>query len=96
MTVVSFVKYEFEKRMIKHIQSVFDSASLNKVLSEHGLFFFTANALLALGLMKLYVSIKSYSLENLYKIMVDKNYLGILSSGVITKDEKLIPLNQVL
>lgn len=38
MTVVSFVKYEFEKRMIKHIQSVFDSASLNKVLSEHGLY----------------------------------------------------------
>lgn len=67
-----------------------------EVLRKHGLFFFSANALLALGLMKLYVSIKSYSLENLYKIMVDKNYVGILSSGVITIEEKLIPLSQVL
>ncbi len=66
------------------------------VLREHGLFFFSANALLALGLMKLYISIKSYSLENLYKIMVDKKFFGILSSGVITQDEKLIPLSQVL
>ena len=66
------------------------------VLREHGLFFFSANALLALGLMKLYISIKSYSLENLYKIMVDKKFVGILSSGVITQDEKLIPLSQVL
>lgn len=38
------------------------------VLREHDLFFISANALLALGLMKLYVSIKSYSLENLYKL----------------------------
>ncbi len=67
-----------------------------EVLRKHGLFFFSANALLALGLMKLYVSIKSYSLEYLYKIMVDKNYVGILSSGVITIEEKLIPLSQVL
>ena len=66
------------------------------VLREHGLFFFSANALLALGLMKLYVSIKEYSLENLHKIMIDRNYLGILSSGVITNDEKLLPLNVVL
>ncbi len=62
------------------------------VLREHKLFFFSANALLALGLMKLYVSIKTYSLENLYKIMIDRNYVGILSSGVVTKDERLIPL----
>jgi len=60
------------------------------------LFFFSANALLALGLMKLYVSIKTYSLENLYKIMIDRNYVGILSSGVITRDEKLIPLDELL
>lgn len=66
------------------------------VLREHRLFFFSANALLALGLMKLYVSIKTYSLENLYKIMIDKNYVGILSSGVITKEEKIIPLSEVL
>ena len=66
------------------------------VLREHSLFFFSANALLALGLMKLYVSIKTYSLENLYKIMIDRNYVGILSSGVITRDEKLIPLDELL
>lgn len=66
------------------------------VLREHGLFFFSANALLALGLMKLYVSIKTYSLENLYKIIVDHRYIGILSSGVITREEKLIPLNEAL
>lgn len=66
------------------------------VLRKRELFFFSANALLALGLMKLYVSIKSYSLENLYKIMVDKRYVGILSSGVLTKEENLIPLDEAL
>ncbi len=66
------------------------------VVRKHGLFFFSANALLALGLMKLYVSIKSFSLENLYKIMINKNYVGILSSGVITKDEKIIPLDDAI
>lgn len=66
------------------------------VLRKHGLFFFSANALLALGLMKLYISIKSYSLENMYKIMIDKRYVGILSSGVITEDERLIPLSEAL
>lgn len=67
-----------------------------EVLRKHNLFFFSANALLTLGLMKLYVSIKKYSLENLYKIMVDNGYVGLLSSGVITKDEKLIPLDNAL
>lgn len=38
MTVVSFVKYEFEKKIILRIQSVFDSRSLNNVVKEHGLF----------------------------------------------------------
>lgn len=66
------------------------------VLRKHKLFFFSANALLALGLMKLYASIKTYSLENLYKIMIDRNYVGILSSGVVTKEEKLLPLEKLL
>lgn len=66
------------------------------VLRKHDLFFFSANALLALGLMKLYVSIKSYSLENLYKVIVNKNYVGILSSGVVTNDETIIPLDECL
>ena len=64
-----------------------------KVLREHNLFFFSANSLLALGLMKLYVSIKDYSLEALYPIMVSKQFLGILSSGIITRDEKLMSFN---
>ena len=46
--------------------------------------------------MKLYVSIKSYSLENLYKVMVNKNFVGILSSGAVTNDETIIPLNECL
>lgn len=67
-----------------------------EVLREHGLFFFSANALLALGLMKLFVSIKSYSLENLYTIMISKRFVGILSSGVITNDQTIIPLNECI
>lgn len=66
------------------------------VLHKHGLFFISANALLALGLMKLYVSIKAYSLENLFSIIVDKKYVGLLSSGVIASDGEIIPLNRIL
>jgi len=66
------------------------------VLCEHRLFFFSANALLALGLMKLYVSMKTYCLENLYKVIVNRNFVGILSSGVVTKEGKLISLDEAL
>ena len=38
MTVVSFVKYEFEKRLILKLQKYFDVISLNEVVAEHGLF----------------------------------------------------------
>ena len=64
------------------------------VLRDHKLFFFSANALLALGLMKLYVSINDYSLESLYPIMTSDKFVGILSSGVITADERIISFKQ--
>lgn len=56
------------------------------VCIQHGLFFISANAMLALGLMKLFVSNEKYSLEHLYSIMTDRNYVGLLSSGVVYKD----------
>lgn len=65
------------------------------VCREHGLFFMSANAMLALGLMKLFVSNETYSLENLYSIMTNNNYLGILSSGVIYKDYTIHPFKDI-
>ncbi|MBE6254039.1 MAG: hypothetical protein E7105_00750 [Prevotella sp.] len=66
------------------------------VLRKNHLFFFSANALLALGLRKLYVSINKYSLESLYPIINDKNFVGLLSSGVVTKDGMVIGLDEAL
>ena len=66
------------------------------ILRKHRLFFISANALLALGIKKLYVSIQKYSLENLYRIITDERFVGLLSAGVITSDEKLIPLDTAL
>lgn len=66
------------------------------VLRKNNLFFFSANALLALGLRKLYVSINKYSLESLYPIINDKNFVGLLSSGVVTKDGMVIGLDEAL
>ena len=65
------------------------------VLRKHKLFFVSANALLALGLYKLYVS-NNYTLESLFHIMTNEQYLGLLSAGVVTRDEKIIPLNEAL
>ena len=66
------------------------------VLRKNNLFFFSANALLALGLRKLYVSINKYSLESLFPIINDKNFVGLLSSGVVTKDGMVIGLDEAL
>ena len=65
------------------------------VCRARGFFFISANAMLALGLMKLFVSSKAYSLENLHQIMVDKKYLGILSSGVVFADETIHPFEDI-
>lgn len=67
-----------------------------KVLQENSLFFFSANALLALGLQKLYVSLNTYSLETLYPIITNKNFVGLLSSGVVTADKRIIPLDEAI
>lgn len=65
-----------------------------RVLCQQNLFFFSANALLALGLQKLYISINNYSLEALYPIINSKKYVGLLSSGVVTSDKKIIALEE--
>ena len=66
------------------------------VLRKRKLFFFSANALLALGLQKLYISINDYSLESLYPIINSDNYVGLLSSGVVTIDGEIIALDKAL
>jgi len=66
------------------------------VLRLQNLFFFSANALLALGLQKLYISTKKYSLESLYSIINSKNYVGLLSSGVVTIEGDIIALDEAL
>lgn len=66
------------------------------VLNKHDLFFFSANALLALGLQKLYISINNYSLESLYPIINNKKYVGLLSSGVVTTKGEIIALDEAL
>lgn len=66
------------------------------VLNRHSLFFCSANALLALGLQKLYVSINNYSLESLYPIINSKNFVGLLSSGVVTVKQEIMSLDDAL
>lgn len=66
------------------------------VLHKHDLFFFSANALLALGLQKLYISIKDYSLEALYPVIKNNRFVGILSSGVVTAEGEIIALDKAL
>lgn len=66
------------------------------VLREHDLFFFSANALLALGLQKLYISINDYSLEALYPVINNNKFVGLLSSGVVTAEGEIIALNKAL
>lgn len=65
-------------------------------VKKHNLFFLSANSLLALGLMKMFVSCNKYNLEMLEKVMNNPSYIGLLSSGVITNDGKIIPLDAAL
>lgn len=62
------------------------------VLIQRQLFFISANAMLALGLMKMFVSQEKYSLESLFNIITNSEYVGILSSGIVRKDGSIIPL----
>lgn len=66
------------------------------VLNSDGLFFFSANAMLALGLMKLFVSYDNYNLENLLNIINSKDYVGLLSCGVVTSRGDILPLSDIV
>ena len=65
------------------------------VLRERGFFFISANALLAMGLMKMYVSNAIYNLENLYKLISNAEFVGLLSAGAVKKDGTIIPLSEL-
>jgi hypothetical protein len=65
------------------------------VLRKHNFFFISANAMLALGLMKLFVSQNSYTLENLYSTMLDQRYVGLLSCGLIASDGTIISFDDI-
>lgn len=62
------------------------------VLNQRHLFFISANAMLALGLMKMFVSQEKYSLESIFNIITNEEYVGLLSSGIVKKDGTIIPL----
>ena len=62
-----------------------------QVLNKHKFFFFSANALLALSLKKMFVSIEKYSLENLYEFMTNGEYIGLLSCGLVRNDGTIKP-----
>lgn len=67
------------------------------ILKRNNFFFFSANALLALGLMKLFDSVEKYTIENMYdKIIRTKNYYGLLSSGVIDRNFQILNLSSLL
>lgn len=63
-----------------------------RVLNENNLFFFSANALLALGIKKMFGSIEKYSLESLYDIINSKEYVGLLSCGLIKANGEIVNL----
>lgn len=62
-----------------------------RILNKHNFFFFSANALLALGLKKMFVSIEKYSLENLYPYITSGEYVGMLSYGLVRNDGSIEP-----
>lgn len=75
-----------------------NTADINKsrlfydTLKKNKIFFVSANSFLALGLMKMFVSCKKYNLEMLSDIINSEKYLGLLSSGLVTMDEKIVEL----
>lgn len=56
------------------------------VLRKHHLFFFSANALLAMALKKMFVSAEKYSLEAIFCQMTHGDYVGLLSCGFVRAD----------
>lgn len=65
------------------------------VLRERGFFFISANALLVLGLMKMYVSNSIYNLENFYQLITNPEFVGLLSAGVVHRNGAIIPLSKL-
>ena len=65
-------------------------------LRKNALFFISANAMLALGLMKLFVSYENYNLENLYEIIRSDKYSGLLSCGAVSQEGDIVPLAELL
>ena len=61
------------------------------VLRADNLFFMSANAMLAMGLMKMFVSQERYSLESLYSFIASGQYVGLLSSGLVRRDGTIVP-----
>ena len=66
------------------------------VLRKNNFFFISANAMLALGLMKLFVSYENYNLENIFPFINDPQYIGLLSSGIVKFNGEILPLNVVI
>lgn len=65
-------------------------------VKQHNLFFVSANSFLALGLLKMFVSCNKYNLEMIEKLVHSPKYIGMLSSGVITRDNQVISLDMAL
>ena len=65
------------------------------IIKAQKFFFISANALLALGLMKMFVSQETFCLENLYNIISSGKYLGLLSCGVIDCNGNILPFDQI-
>lgn len=65
------------------------------VCKKNHFFFISANAMLALGIMKMFVSSDFYTLENLYPIMTNTKYIGLLSSGVVFADGTIHPFSDI-
>ena len=73
------------------------SALFYKILKDNGIFFLSANSLLALGLSKLYLSVEKFNLENVFdKIVSSNKYYGLLSCGAIDKDFQIVDIKNVL
>jgi NAD-dependent dihydropyrimidine dehydrogenase PreA subunit len=66
------------------------------ILQKNQFFFISANAMLALGLMKLFVSCDKYNLENLFPIITNRKYVGLLSSGVVNTEGEITPLDEII
>jgi len=65
-------------------------------MRKHKFFFISANAMLSLGLMKLFVSYDKYNLENLFPLITNPEYVGLLSSGLVNIKGEIITLDKNL